>query len=160
VAEPTLHIALLNPEIPGNTGNVGRLAAGVGARLHLIHPLGFDTSEKAVRRAGLDYWRHVDLLEHPDLAAFEAWADRRPVIAFSAKAERIYTQVAYPPGVVLLFGCETRGLPPEVVARYPAVRLPLPGPVRSLNLSNAVAVAVYGALRELRPEWHGASDLS
>lgn len=155
--EPTLHIALLHPEIPGNTGNVGRLAAGVGARLHLIHPLGFDTSDKAVRRAGLDYWQHVDRVEHPDLAAFERWAQGRPIVAFSARASKVYTEISYPPGVILLFGRETRGLPDEVLARVPSVRLPLPGPVRSLNLSNAVAVAVYGALRELRPEWHGST---
>ncbi len=155
--EPTLHIALMHPEIPGNTGNIGRLAAGVGARLHLIHPLGFDISEKAVRRAGLDYWRHVDLQEHADADAFWAWAEGRPVLAFSARATTIYTEPDYPPGVVLLFGRETTGLPDDALARVPGVRLPLPGPVRSLNLSNAVAVGVYHALRSLRPEWHGAA---
>jgi tRNA (cytidine/uridine-2'-O-)-methyltransferase len=154
VSEPTLHIALMHPEIPGNTGSVGRIAAGVGARLHLIHPLGFSVSEKAVRRAGLDYWSSVDLQQHADAEAFWAWLGDRPILALSARADRVYTEVRYPPGVVLLFGRETVGLPDEVLARVPSVRLPLPGPVRSLNLANAVAVAVYGALRDLRPDWH------
>ena len=86
MAEPPLHVALMHPEIPGNTGNIGRLCVGVGAALHLVHPLGFDTSDKAVRRAGLDYWKHVDVTEHDSEAAFLAWARGRTVIAFSAKA--------------------------------------------------------------------------
>lgn len=152
--EPSLHIALMNPEIPGNTGNISRLAAGIQARLHLVHPLGFDISDKAVRRAGLDYWSAVDLVEHQDAAAFWRWAEGRPVVAFSAKASTLYTKGSYPSGVVLLFGRETKGLSPEVLDRVPSVRLPLPGAVRSLNLSNAVAVGAYHALRSTRPDWH------
>lgn len=154
MSSPRLHIALMNPEIPGNTGNIGRLAAGVEARLHLIHPLGFSISDKAVRRAGLDYWSSVDVQEHAHSRDFWSWAQDRPVVAFSAKASTLYTERAYPPGVVLLFGRETRGLDADVLARVPAVRLPLPGAVRSLNLSNAVAIATYHALREIHPEWH------
>lgn len=151
--DPCVHVVLMNPEIPGNTGNVGRLCVGVGARLHLVHPLGFDTSEKAVRRAGLDYWRSVDLMEHDNIEAFLRWSTGRPVMAFSARATRSYAAVDYPEGSVLLFGRETVGLPEHVVQRFDAVSIPAPGPVRSLNLSNAVAVGVYHALHQIRPAW-------
>jgi tRNA (cytidine/uridine-2'-O-)-methyltransferase len=154
MSEPLIHVALLHPEIPGNTGNIGRLCVGVGARLHLVHPLGFDTSDKAVRRAGLDYWHEVDVVEHPDLASFQAWVADRPVVAFSATSRVPYTQAAYPPGVVLLFGKETKGLPAEVVAQYGGgVLIPAPGPIRSLNLSNAAAIGLYEAVRRLHPAW-------
>lgn len=153
MAEPPLHVALMCPEIPGNTGNIGRLCVGIGAALHLIHPLGFDVSEKAVRRAGLDYWREVELYEHRDADAFAAWLGERPVIGFSARAGKTLAEVDYPPGCVLLFGRETKGLPAEWRERVPCVRIPAPGPVRSLNLSNAAAVAVYHALGQVRPEW-------
>lgn len=146
---------MFQPEIPPNTGNVGRLCVAVGAALHLVHPLGFSTDEKAVRRAGLDYWRHVDLTEHPDPRAFFDWADGRRVHLFSAKAERTYLDCDVQSEDVLVFGCETRGLPAEVRARYPAAwRLPMkPGPIRSLNLGNAVSVVTYDALRRIRPPW-------
>jgi tRNA (cytidine/uridine-2'-O-)-methyltransferase len=153
VADPCLHVVLMNPEIPGNTGNVGRLCVGVGARLHLVHPLGFDTSAKAVRRAGLDYWKDVDVVEHASVEAFLAWAEGRPVVAFSARAEASLAGADYPEGVVLLFGRETVGLPDDISARYRTVHIPAPGPVRSLNLSNAVAVGVYHALQHIRPTW-------
>ena len=153
MAEPPLHVALMHPEIPGNTGNIGRLCVGVGAALHLVHPLGFDTSDKAVRRAGLDYWKHVDVTEHDSEAAFLAWARGRTVIAFSAKASQSYAAVDYPEGEVLLFGQETVGLPEHLRARFPCVGIPAPGPVRSLNLSNAAAVAVYHVLGKVRGEW-------
>lgn len=155
MAEPPLHVALMCPEIPGNTGNIGRLCVGVGAALHLVHPLGFDVSEKAVRRAGLDYWRHVDVHEHADEHAFAAWLGHRPVYAFSARATASFAEVTWPEGVVLLFGRETVGLPEHWRQRVPCVQIPAPGPVRSLNLSNAVAVAVYSALRDIRPGWFG-----
>ena len=153
MAEPPIHVALMNPEIPGNTGNIGRLCVGVGAALHLVHPLGFQVDDKAVRRAGLDYWRHVDVTEHDDEAAFLRWVADRPVVAFSARAERSYARAELEEGVVLLFGRETVGLPPHLRERFGAVSIPAPGPVRSLNLSNAVAVAVYHALGVLRPGW-------
>lgn len=148
------HITLYQPEIPPNTGNVGRLCVGVGAALHLVHPLGFSTGEKAVRRAGLDYWRHVALTEHPDPEAFWAWAEGRRVHLFSAKAEATYLDCPFEEGDVLVFGCETKGLPPDVIARHRAYRLPMqPGPIRSLNLGNAVSVVTYEGLRQLRPPW-------
>lgn len=153
VTEPLLHVALVQPEIGPNTGNIGRLCLGLGARLHLVHPLGFSTSEKAVRRAGLDYWRHVDLVEHEDLAAFGAWAADRPLVSFSARGEAPFTAAAYPPGVVLVFGQESTGLPAAWRASHPTWRIPLlDGRVRSLNLANSVAVATYHALQRLRPD--------
>lgn len=150
---PILHIALHRPLIPQNTGTIGRLALALGARLHLVHPLGFRTDEKACRRAGLDYWREVDCLEHADLAALlAAVPDERRVFAFSARAERLYTEVEYRPGDCLLFGDEEDGLPQEVLDAAPerALRIPHRSTrVRSLNLANAASIVVYEALRQL-----------
>ena len=149
---PPLHIALYHPEIPQNTGNIGRLCLGIGAALHLVHPLGFSTSEKAVRRAGLDYWRQVDVREHEDAGAFWAWVGSRPVHLLSKRGERAYTQTTYRWGDVLLFGRETTGLPADLVEARGALRIPMTGPTRSLNLSNAVAVVAYGALAAIQPD--------
>ena len=146
-----LHIALYHPEIPQNTGNIGRLCLGIDATLHLVHPLSFDTSEKAVRRAGLDYWKHVRLVEHRDEASFWAWVGARRVHLYSSHGAAPYTRAAYAPDDVLLFGRETVGLPPELVAERGAWQIPMPGAIRSLNLSNAVAIVAYEALRQLRP---------
>lgn len=152
MSDPWLNIALVHPEIPPNTGNVGRLVVGLEARLHLVHPLGFDIDEKAVRRAGIDHWRHVDLQEHADLDAFETWAEGRRLHLFSTHGVPAHTEVHYAPGDVLVFGCESKGLPDDwVTRRGGAVRIPLWGPIRSLNLSNAVAVAAFEAARQLRP---------
>jgi tRNA (cytidine/uridine-2'-O-)-methyltransferase len=148
---PRFHIALLRPEIGPNAGNAGRLCLGIGARLHLIGPLGFSTDEKAVRRAGLDYWRAVDVMEHADEAAFWSWAEGRRVLLYSARASAPYTAARHQPGDVLLFGPESVGLPAELVEARGAYSIPLPGPVRSLNLANAVAVVAYEALRQLEP---------
>jgi len=151
--EPLLHIALLTPEIPGNTGNIGRLAVGLGARLHLIHPLGFRVDEKAARRAGIDHWKNVDRMEHADADAFWRWAAGRRVHLLSAKGERPYTAARFERGDVLLFGRESTGLPEELVADRGALRVPIPGAaVRSLNLANAVAIVAYEAYRQLQPE--------
>lgn len=155
--EPLLHVALLHPEIGPNAGNAGRLCLGLGARLHLVHPLGFQTDDKAVRRAGLDYWKHVDVVEHADAEAFFGWVGARPLHLFSARGGAHYLSVDYQPGDVLLFGCESRGLPAAVKTAH-ADRLrciPLGGPVRSLNLSNAVAVAAYGAMSRIDPARFG-----
>ena len=148
---PRLHIALVEPEIGPNTGNVGRLCLGVGARLHLVHPLGFRIDDKAVRRAGLDYWKHVDLVEHADLAAFLAWAGDRRLHLFSSHGRRPFTAAAYAPGDVLVFGRESVGLPRDLVAARGAWRIPMAGPTRSLNLSHAVAVVASEALRRIDP---------
>lgn len=147
-----LHVVLYHPEIPQNTGNIGRLCLGLDATLHLVHPLSFQTDEKAVRRAGLDYWKHVRLMEHPDEAAFWAWAADRRVHLFSSHGQRPYSACRYERGDVLLFGRETVGLPPELVAARGAFHIPMVGPIRSLNLANAVAVVCYEALRQLEPD--------
>lgn len=148
---PDLHIVLYHPEIPQNTGNIGRLCLGIDASLHLVHPLSFDISEKAVRRAGLDYWKHVRLVEHVDEAAFWAWAADRRVFLFSSHGERPYSAVRYQPGDVLVFGRETVGLPADLVAARGACSIPMIGPIRSLNLSNAVSIVAYEATRQLVP---------
>jgi len=153
VTEPLLHVALFQPEIPQNTGNIGRLTCANGLRLHLIEPLGFSLSEKAVRRAGLDYWKQADIVVHRD---FEALLEALPgarIAAFSKRAATPFTAYKFRPGEVLLFGRETTGIPAAILERpgLTALRIPLrrPGIVRSLNLANAVAVASYEALRQI-----------
>lgn len=152
--DATLHVALYHPEIPPNTGNAGRLCVATGAVLHVVHPIPFQMDEKAVRRAGLDYWKHVRLVEHADEDAFWRWAEGRRVHLYSSHGRRPYTEAAYEQGDVLLFGRETVGLPRELVEARGAYRIPMAdGPVRSLNLSNAVAVVVYEAMKAVRPAW-------
>ncbi len=149
---PLLHVALVCPEIGPNAGNAGRLCLGIGARLHLVHPLGFRTDEKAVRRAGLDYWKHVDVREHADLTAFLDHVSGHRLWLFSSHGTRSFTQPTYRPGDVLVFGRESVGLEPAFVkARGGALSIPVNDPVRSLNLSNAVAVAAYQALQDIAP---------
>jgi tRNA (cytidine/uridine-2'-O-)-methyltransferase len=149
------HVALWQPEIPPNTGNVARLCAATGASLHLIGRLGFRLDDRSLRRAGLDYWHAVDVRRHATLAEFEAGRDRTRIFCFSARAVTPYTQARYRPGDVLLFGGESHGLPPEVLTRYAdrAFVLPMPGgKVRSLNLATAVGIVLYEALRQVE-EW-------
>jgi len=153
--EPDLHVALYHPEIPPNTGNIGRMCVGLGLRLHVVHPIGFSMEAKYVRRAGLDYWKHVDLQEHEDEASFWAWAEGRRVHLFSSHGEGTYTECPYAAGDVLLFGRETVGLPKPLIAERGAWRIPMSGPTRSLNLGNAVAVVVYRALQTVRPSLFG-----
>jgi tRNA (cytidine/uridine-2'-O-)-methyltransferase len=155
VSDPTLHVVLVEPEIHWNTGNAGRTCLAVGARLHLIRPLGFFLDERRVRRAGLDYWRRVD----PEV--WERWADFELAIPelgepffFSAEAKRDFWSVEYPERTVLIFGKESVGLSPEIRARYPErlVRIPMVDPeIRSLNLSTSVALAAYEVARQRRP---------
>ena len=148
---PVLHVVLFQPEIPPNTGNAGRLCLGIGARLHVVHPIPFSMDAKAVRRAGLDYWPHVDLQEHADADAFFAWCAGRRVFGYTARSDRPHTAAQHEEGDVLVFGCETRGLPESVRARLDTYTIPMTGPIRSLNLSNAVAVVTYRALEQVRP---------
>lgn len=149
--EPVLHIALLHPEIGPNAGSIGRLCLGIGARLHLVHPLGFSTDEKAVRRAGLDYWRRVDVVEHADDRAFFAWAEGRRMHLFSARSRRPYTAIEPQWGDVLLFGRESVGLPPELLAARPGYCIPIDPDIRSLNLANAASIVAFGLLQRLEP---------
>ena len=146
------HIALYEPEIPSNTGNIGRLCVATGAILHLVGRTGFDLDDRSLKRAGLDYWSEVTLERHATLAEFENGRPVERLFCFSAHATAPYTRVAYRPGDVLLFGSETRGLPPEVLERHEdrTFLIPLPtGKVRSLNLANAVAIVLYEALRQV-----------
>ena len=147
-------IVLVHPEIPPNTGNVIRLAANTATDLHLVEPLGFSMSDRELRRAGLDYHEYARVAVHADFAACRAALDReapRRWFAFTTQASRSSYDVAYRPGDVLTVGCETRGLPASVLAAFPddaRLRIPMRPGVRSLNLSNAVAVAVYEAWRQ------------
>lgn len=162
-----IHVILHEPEIPPNTGNVMRLCANTGARLHLVHPLGFSLDERSLRRAGLDYREWADVEEHTSLPACLArlaiTVDRAAagsavpppgpsLYAFSTRNTRLFTEAAYREGDALLFGAETRGLPDACLEALPAawrLRLPMRPDSRSLNLSNAVAVAVFEAWRQL-----------
>ncbi|HCK82375.1 MAG TPA: tRNA (uridine(34)/cytosine(34)/5-carboxymethylaminomethyluridine(34)-2'-O)-methyltransferase TrmL [Candidatus Competibacter sp.] len=144
-------IVLFEPEIPPNTGNIIRLCANTGARLHLIRPLGFRFDDRQLRRAGLDYHEWAAVRLHRDLPAFLAELQPMRLFAFTTKGARHYHTVAYQPGDALLFGPETRGLPAAVLHGIPLeqrVRLPMRTAGRSLNLSNAVAIALYEAWRQ------------
>lgn len=146
-----LHIVLYQPEIPPNTGNIMRLCANTGCALHLIEPLGFDLEEKKLRRAGLDYRDFAEVSRYPDLDAFRARYPAARLFGLTTKGARPYHEVAYREGDALLFGPETRGLPADVLDAIPAeqrVRIPMRREVRSLNLSNSVAIAVYEAWRQ------------
>lgn len=144
-------IALYEPEIPPNTGNIMRLCANTGCRLHLIHPLGFSLDEKQVKRAGMDYRDLAVVHEHDNFAAFNLAMQDKRVFALSTKVNTRYTDVAFQPGDVLLFGPETRGLPEALLLSLPdelKLRVPMLPDSRSMNLSNTVAVVVYEALRQ------------
>ncbi|MBQ7341308.1 MAG: tRNA (uridine(34)/cytosine(34)/5-carboxymethylaminomethyluridine(34)-2'-O)-methyltransferase TrmL [Oscillospiraceae bacterium] len=146
-----LNIVLVEPEIPQNCGNIARTCAATGARLHLVHPLGFDVSEKAVKRAGLDYWHMVEVFEYKNLDDFFARNDVKQMWCLSTKAPRCYTEASFEDGCYLLFGKETKGLPEDFLAEHYecCVRIPMRQEARSLNLSNAVAITVFEALRQL-----------
>jgi tRNA (cytidine/uridine-2'-O-)-methyltransferase len=156
--DPRFHIVLLHPEIPNNTGAIGRTAAATGCRLHIVHPIGFDMGERARRRAGLDYWHLVDCVEHESWDAFLAseglGAPGARIWLYSTGAETPHWDVALAPRDYLLFGCETTG-PPQAVKRWAgaerSVTLPMidDPAARSLNLANAVCAAVYEGLRQI-----------
>ena len=146
-----LNVVLHQPEIPQNCGNIARTCAATGARLHLIRPLGFDISEKAVRRAGLDYWHLVDVRVYDNLEDFFAKNDVRQLWCLSTKAPRCYTEAEFQDECYLFFGKETKGLPEDFLEahRESCVKIPMRSDARSLNLSNAVAITVFEALRQL-----------
>lgn len=145
-----LNIVLVEPEIPQNTGNIARTCAATGSVLHLVKPLGFDISERAVRRAGLDYWHLVDVRVYENLDELFEKNDIRKMRLFSTKAPRAYTEADYADGCFLFFGRETRGLPEAFLEAHfeSCVRIPMRTEARSLNLSNSVAVGVFEALRQ------------
>ncbi len=146
-----LNVVLVAPEIPQNTGNISRTCAATGSRLHLIKPLGFDISDRQLKRAGLDYWHLLDVRVYENLAEFFAENRVRQMRLFSTKAPRCYTEAAYEDECYLIFGKETKGLPEAFLEAHAedCVKLPMIEEARSLNLSNAVAVGVFEALRQL-----------
>jgi tRNA (cytidine/uridine-2'-O-)-methyltransferase len=155
---PLLHIVLHEPEIPDNTGNVGRTCVAVGAKLWLVRPLGFRLDDRHLRRAGLDYWEHLDWEAADDWPALRARLQERRLWLFSKHAARPYTDAAFRPGDALVFGAESRGLPPSLLAQDPSgcLRIPMRAEARSLNLAVSVAVAAFEALRQFGPSpWPG-----
>ncbi len=147
-----LHVALVEPEIPPNTGNVARLCAATGCALHLVAPLGFGIDDRELKRAGLDYWHHVKLVVHPSLSAFLEATESLRRWFFSTRGLRVYSRAPFAAGDVLVFGKETKGLPGDLLRRYPDSTLRIPmreDSVRSINLSTAVGIATYAALEKL-----------
>ena len=139
------HIVLLEPEIPANTGNIGRTCAATGTSLHLIEPLGFSLSEKALKRAGMDYWASLDVTVYKD---FEDFLEENPgakLYMATTKGRRVYSDVEFEEDAYLMFGKESGGIPEEILVKYPeaAMRIPMLGDTRSLNLSNSTAIVLY-----------------
>lgn len=149
--ENPFHVVLVEPEIPQNTGNIARLTAATQSRLHLVGKLGFRIDEKAVRRAGLDYWHLVDLETHADFDAVKARLSSARFFFFSAIGRKSYLDIDYRPGDALVFGKESKGLDDALLARFPddVYGIPTLGAVRSLNLANAVSIVLYEALRQV-----------
>ena len=145
-----INIVLHCPEIPQNTGNIARTCAATGAALHLIKPLGFEIDDKKMKRAGLDYWDKLDVTIYENEDEFFKKNEGAKIYYFSTKAPRSYTEIKYPDGVFIMFGRETKGLPEELLQKNPdtAVRIPMRESLRSLNLSNSVAIATYEILRQ------------
>lgn len=150
-----MEIVLVEPEIPPNTGSIARLSAGMRLPLHLVKPLGFSLDDRYLKRAGLDYWPHVELHVHESWEAFLKQNGHKRLWFLSKKAEHVYTGVNYAEGDMLVFGPETRGLSAAQLAPFPKeqqLRIPIIGEIRSYNLSNAVSIVVFEALRQCRPE--------
>ena len=148
-----LQVALIEPQIPPNTGNIARLCAATDVPLHLIEPLGFSVEDADLKRAGLDYWNQVDLWRHPDWYTFRDAMDRSRCLYFSANAQRHYWEAPYQGNSCLVFGSETEGMPARILEKYPdrCFTIPMSGAVRSLNLATAVGIVLYEALRQTRP---------
>lgn len=145
-----LNIVLLEPEIPANTGNIGRTCVATGTRLHLIEPLGFRLNEKAIKRAGMDYWKDLDVTTYIN---YEDFLEKNPgakIYMATTKGRKTYTEVSYEPDCYLMFGKESAGIPEEILLEHPetAIRIPMIGDIRSLNLSNSAAIVLYEALRQ------------
>lgn len=145
-----MNIVLFEPEIPANTGNIGRTCVATGSRLHLIEPLGFRLDEKSLKRAGMDYWKDLDVTTYID---YEDFLEKNPgakIYMATTKGPQLYTDVSYEPGCYIMFGKESAGIPEEILVenQETAIRIPMIGAIRSLNLSNSVAVVLYEALRQ------------
>ena len=145
-----INIVLLEPEIPANTGNIGRTCVATGSHLHLIEPLGFDISEKAVRRAGMDYWKDVKLSVYANYKEFLEKNPNAVIYMATTKAKHVYTDVTYPKDCFIMFGKESAGIPEEILKenKETCIRIPMVGEIRSLNLSNSVAIVTYEILRQ------------
>ena len=145
-----LNIVLHEPEIPANTGNIGRTCVAAGARLHLIGPLGFSLSEKALRRAGMDYWKDLDVTVYIDYKDFLEKNPGAKIYMATTKARKVYTEVSYAPDCYIMFGKESAGIPEEILVEHPenCVRIPMQEKIRSLNLGNSAAIVLYEALRQ------------
>lgn len=145
-----MHVVLVNPEIPGNTGNIARTCAATGTTLHLIRPLGFQVTDRHLKRAGVDYWHLVEVRYWDDFESLRATYARAPFFFATGHTGQLYTDVSYPEGSFLVFGRESTGLPPELLAANSpwCIRIPMVKGARSLNLANAVAVILYEALRQ------------
>ena len=158
-----INIVLLEPETPYNTGNIGRTCVITGARLHLIRPLGFRINDKMLKRAGLDYWDKLDVVEHDNLEAFYKYAgDDARIFYATTKAKHRYSDVSYRDGDYIMFGRESAGIPEEVLIKHPeeCIRIPMKKEERSLNLSNSAAIILYEALRQLDfPELEDEGEL-
>ena len=146
----TLNVILQEPEIPANTGNIGRTCVATGTRLHLIEPLGFRLNDKTLKRAGMDYWEHLDVTRYDD---WDDFLERNPdakIYYATTKGKHVYSDVTYEPDCFLMFGKESGGIPEEILVRHPdnCIRIPMIGDTRSLNLSNSVAIVLYEALRQ------------
>lgn len=145
-----INIVLLEPEIPANTGNIGRTCVAAGARLHLIEPLGFRLDEKSLKRAGMDYWDKLDVMTYID---YNDFLERNPgakIYMATTKALKLYTEVSYEQDCYIMFGKESAGIPEEILVNHKemCIRIPMAGQIRSLNLGNSVAVVLYEALRQ------------
>ena len=145
-----MNIVLHQPEIPANTGNIGRTCVATGTRLHLIEPLGFRLNEKSIKRAGMDYWEHLDVTRYIN---FEDFLEKNPgakIYMATTKGQHVYSDVNYEPDCYIMFGKESAGIPEEILVKHPdnCIRIPMLSEIRSLNLSNSVAVVLYEALRQ------------
>lgn len=145
-----LNIVLFEPEIPANTGNIGRTCVATNTRLHLIEPLGFRLDEKSLKRAGMDYWKYLDVTTYIDFHDFMEKNPDAKIYMATTKAPNVYTDVAYEPDCYIMFGKESAGIPEEILVHHKeeSIRIPMSGDIRSLNLSNSVAIVLYEALRQ------------
>ena len=145
-----MNIVLLEPEIPANTGNIGRTCVAADARLHLIEPLGFRLDEKSLKRAGMDYWNQLDVTTYIDYNYFLNMNPGARIYMATTKAQKFYTEVSYEPDCYIMFGKESAGIPEEILVNHKenCIRIPMAGQIRSLNLGNSVAVVLYEALRQ------------
>lgn len=158
VSDPTLHVVLFEPEIPLNAGSIGRTCVAAGAKLWLVRPLGFRIDDRQLRRAGLDYWQHLEWQVVDDWKSLEAAIGERPIWLLSTRGRRHYTEASFARGDAIVFGPETRGLPRSLLDSFRdrSLRIPIADAARSLNVANAASIVVFEALRQIH-QWPGAS---